>query len=199
MTPIIVVTVSTMARGTRDKMVHSAAVLLRQHGVHGTSFGRVLEHSSAPRGSISHHFPDGKDEMIRAAVNAAGQEISRRLQVAAERGASAAGLVGAACDYFGDGLDRSNHRAGCPIAAVANEAFDHETLRGSAEAVMDDWITVLAHTLQSEGHARDTAHELALLSVAAIEGAIMIARVQQSRQPIDTTRKHLATLLGRTP
>jgi TetR/AcrR family transcriptional repressor of lmrAB and yxaGH operons len=187
-----------MAAGTRDKMVHSAAVLLRQRGVRGTSFARVLEHSGAPRGSISHHFPGGKNEMIQAAVSVAGQEISVRLQDAADHGASAADLVNAVCDYFGDGLDRTDYRAGCAIVAVANEAFDDETLRTSTEAAMRGWIAILSSTLRSDGHTRDTADELAELSVAAIEGAVMIARVQRSRRPIDTTRKHLATLLSRT-
>ena len=72
-----------MAPGTRDRMVASAAALLRRHGVRGTSFGRVLEHSGAPRGSISHHFPGGKREMIGAAVTAPGSYFSLLLTTAA--------------------------------------------------------------------------------------------------------------------
>jgi TetR/AcrR family transcriptional repressor of lmrAB and yxaGH operons len=188
-----------MAAGTRDKMVHSAAGLLRERGVRGTSFGRVLEHSGAPRGSISHHFPGGKDEMIGAAVRAAGQEISVRLRDAADRGARAAGLVNAICDHFGEGLDRTDYRAGCPIAAVAHEAFADDALRRTADAALRDWMAILSRTLQRDGHTRETADELAQLSVAAIEGAIMIARVQRSQRPLETTRRHLTTVLSRTP
>jgi AcrR family transcriptional regulator len=178
-------------------MVASAAVMLREHGVRGTSFGRVLKHSGAPRGSISHHFPAGKQEMIHAAVAAAGQEISTLLRIAAEHGATAADLVDAACTYFSEGLKRTNYRAGCPVAAVANEAFDDGPLRQAAVAAMNDWVQILSGTLRDEGHPHAEADGLAQLSVAAIEGALMMTRVQRSPTPLDATRKHLAELLSR--
>src|SRR3954462_5166372 len=113
-----------VAPGTRDNMIRSAGTLLRQNGVSGTSFSRVLEHSGAPRGSIGHHFPGGKTEMLHAAVAASGQEIGARLRSARKAGVSASGLVHAICDHFGEGLERTGFRAGCPIAAGAQEAFD---------------------------------------------------------------------------
>jgi len=180
-------------------MVASAAVMLREHGVRGTSFERVIEHSGAPRGSISHHFPAGKREMIHAAVTAAGREITTLLRTAAEQGASAAGLVDAACTYFAAGLERTEYRAGCPVAAVANEAFDADPLRAAAVAAMNDWMEILVATLRDEGHPSAEADELAQLSIAAVEGALMIARVQRSTAPLAATRKHLAALLSGGP
>lgn len=185
-----------MAPGTRDRMVASAAALLRRHGVRGTSFGRVLEHSGAPRGSISHHFPGGKREMILAAVTAAGEEITRLLATAAEHGASATDLVDAACGYFMDGLERTDYRAGCPVAATANEAFDDDSLRIAAGNAISEWVHLLAATMRDEGHPPDRADELAQLTVAAIEGALMMSRVQRSTSPLDSVRLQLRQLLA---
>ena len=81
---------------------------------------------------------------------------------------------------------------------MAHGAFDDETLRGSAEAALRDWMAILSSTPRRDGHTRETADELAQLSVAAIEGAITIARVQRSRCALDTTRRHLTALLKRT-
>src|SRR6202042_3748637 len=61
-----------MARSVRERMVDSAVVLLAQRGFQGASFSEVLAHSQAPRGSIYHHFPDGKEQLIGAAVDHAG-------------------------------------------------------------------------------------------------------------------------------
>ena len=61
-----------MARSVRDQMVDSAVILLAKHGLDGTSFTEVLTASGAPRGSIYHHFPGGKDELIAAAIEVAG-------------------------------------------------------------------------------------------------------------------------------
>src|SRR5689334_4885847 len=61
-----------MAGGVRDRMVESAIVLLATRGFHATSFSSVLARSAAPRGSIYHHFPEGKEQLIAAAIDLAG-------------------------------------------------------------------------------------------------------------------------------
>ena len=61
-----------MARGVRERMVQSAIVLLAKRGYQATSFSEVLAESQAPRGSIYHHFPDGKDQLIAAAIEVSG-------------------------------------------------------------------------------------------------------------------------------
>ena len=58
-----------MARDTRRRMVATAAALLGSRGVRATSFSEVLARSRAPRGSIYHHFPGGKKELMRDAMD----------------------------------------------------------------------------------------------------------------------------------
>ena len=63
----------------RRKMIESAAVLLAIRGLQGTAFAEVLERSGAPRGSIYHHFPEGKDQLVDAAIELAGERPLRVL------------------------------------------------------------------------------------------------------------------------
>src|SRR5437667_12854075 len=72
MTIVIVKREVRMARGVRERMVASAVDLLARRGLQATSFSEVLEHSGAPRGSVYHHFPEGKNQMIDSALDAAG-------------------------------------------------------------------------------------------------------------------------------
>src|SRR5437879_7196953 len=72
MTFVIVKREMRMARGVRERMVAGAVNLLARHVLQATSFSEVLEHSGAPRGSVYHHFPGGKDQMIGSALDAAG-------------------------------------------------------------------------------------------------------------------------------
>src|SRR5271154_6350078 len=59
-----------MAQGeVRTKMVKGAARLLATKGVEGTSFAEVLDATGTPRGSIYHHFPGGKSELVHAALD----------------------------------------------------------------------------------------------------------------------------------
>ena len=56
--------------GVRDNMIAGAARLLAQRGLQATSFSTVLAETNAPRGSIYHHFPGGKEELVTAAIEA---------------------------------------------------------------------------------------------------------------------------------
>ena len=66
-----------MGSDTRRKMVIGAAQLLAERGLQDTSFSQVLELTGAPRGSIYHHFPGGKDELVAAAIDLAGAHAVR--------------------------------------------------------------------------------------------------------------------------
>ena len=67
-------------------MIRSAALLFRENGYSGTGFRDVIAHSGAPRGSIYHHFPDGKEQLAADTVEWAGAVIERRLARAARAG-----------------------------------------------------------------------------------------------------------------
>jgi TetR/AcrR family transcriptional regulator, lmrAB and yxaGH operons repressor len=63
-------------RNVRQEMVNGAISLLAEKGVQGTSFAVVTEATKTPRGSIYHHFPGGKNELIEEAVTSIGQLVT---------------------------------------------------------------------------------------------------------------------------
>jgi AcrR family transcriptional regulator len=65
-------------RDSRDDMIRAAIELLCERGYAGTSFGDVLERSGAPRGSIYHHFPGGKQQLVTEAVQRYTAGVLRR-------------------------------------------------------------------------------------------------------------------------
>lgn len=184
-----------VATDTRARMVSSAALLLREHGVSGTSFAKVLEHSGGPRGSIGFHFPGGKTELVTDALRLIGGQVSSRIRSAGERGATPAQVVGGFATYYRDQLIETEFAAGCPVWAVAHEAHDHPDLRAEAEAVLGDWHAALVDVMTAHGHHATDAHDLAWLSVSSIEGAITLSRVQRSSAPLDAVSRRLDHLL----
>jgi len=56
-----------MTSDTRAKMVAGAADLMSRRGVNATSMREVVRHTGTPRGSIGHHFPGGKQQLIEIA------------------------------------------------------------------------------------------------------------------------------------
>jgi AcrR family transcriptional regulator len=183
-----------IASDSRTKMIQSAALLFRENGYSGTGFRDVIEHSGAPRGSIYHHFPDGKEQLAAETVAWASEVIERRLQRAAESGNPLVAL-GIFVDAWREVLEDSNFRAGCPVVAVAAEADAGSTAVAAAAAAFGRWQDVIAHVLLGAGVGRTDARRLATLVVASIEGAILLCRARRDIRPLRDVHRALEATL----
>jgi AcrR family transcriptional regulator len=179
---------------SRNKMIQSAALLFREHGYSGTGFRDVIEHSGAPRGSIYHHFPGGKEQLAAETVEWAAGVIERRLARAAENGDPIVAL-GNFVDAWREVLEDSNFRAGCPIVAVAAEADAGATAMTAAAAAFTRWQDLVAHALLGAGVSRTDSRRLATLVVAGIEGAILLCRARQDIRPLRDVHRALEATL----
>src|SRR5580693_1573781 len=64
----------------RERMVRSAAQLIRRKGVSGTGMREIVTEADAPRGSLQHYFPGGKEELVSAALLGAGDLMARQVR-----------------------------------------------------------------------------------------------------------------------
>jgi AcrR family transcriptional regulator len=177
---------------SRERMIVSAALLLREKGLTGTSFGDVIEHSGAPRGSIYHHFPDGKAQLVEEAVRYAGSYVEESIEssdpVEALRSFTSA---------WRTTLEQSDFRAGCPVVAVAVEArSEAPELAAAAADAFAGWQRALQALLEDAGVEPARARTLAATTVAAIEGAVVICRAQRDIQPLNDVSMELEKMLS---
>ena len=175
-----------MAEGVRERMVSGAVRLLAQQGLQATSFTEVLQLTGAPRGSIYHHFPGGKDQLVAAAVDAAGEHAIRVLDGLA--GSSAEQVTEAFLGLWRLLLERSGNAAGCAVLAVT-VATRSDDLIDRAGGVFRAWRQRLAELLAEGGMA--DAGAFAATLVAASEGAVVLARAERSVEPFDAVAGYL--------
>ena len=175
-----------MANDVRQRMAEGAALLLAKQGPAGTSFSDVIELTGAPRGSIYHHFPAGKDQLLDAALDVAATRALAVLDSLSGRPPReiAAGFI----DVWRSVLTRSDFAAGCAVVAVTVSSSS-PVLIDHASAVFRSWRARLAQLL-TEGGMADADRYSALL-VAACEGAVVIARAERSMQPFELTAQGL--------
>jgi len=156
-------------------MVNGAVVLLATTGLEGTSLSEVVHHTGTPRGSIYHHFPGGKDELVAAAME---ETLTRALNLLSSKsGASAIEIAEFFLDAWRVLLTRSELRAGCALAAVA-VATGSDQLRQQAGEAFRLWRDHLAELLERGGLPADSAPRHATLLLAASEGAVVMSRAQ---------------------
>ncbi|MFD5983623.1 TetR/AcrR family transcriptional regulator [Streptomyces cyaneofuscatus] len=180
---------------SRDRMIVSTAVLLREHGASATSIDRVLAHSGAPRGSVYHHFPGGRTQLIGEAVALAGDFIADLID-AAMQADDPVDAVGAFFVMWRDRLVESGFRAGCPIVAVAVETNDDAPqLARAAAAVFARWQEALAALFVRHGLTEERSRRLSAFIIAAVEGAVIMCRAEQSTAPIEAAAAEIHDLL----
>jgi AcrR family transcriptional regulator len=180
-----------MAQGVRDQMVRSAIALFAQRGVQGTSLGDVIEHAGAPRGSIYHHFPGGKDELVAAVLRTMAVAGPRGL--APLEGRDAAGVIDGFLDGWKRILEASDYSSGCSVLGITVTAED-AGIRSGAGGVFEAWATELARLLRHGGVPAASARSLAWTLISAAEGAVAICRAQRTMEPLEAVRTQLKAL-----
>ena len=182
-----------MARDSRRKMIESTVTLLAKRGLDGTSFNDVLAHSGSPRGSVYHHFPNGKDQLVDAALTLAGERALSVLD--AVEGAPPTQVTAHFLDVWRAVLVRSGLQAGCAVLAVT-VATDSDDLLEHAASVFRAWRARLAELYVTGGMDAAKAQRVAATVVAASEGAVVVSRAEKSLEPFELVAAQLLDLTG---
>jgi TetR/AcrR family transcriptional regulator, lmrAB and yxaGH operons repressor len=184
-----------MARDSRAGMVRSAAGLIGAHGVSATSFSDVLADSGAPRGSIYHHFPAGKEQLTEEAVRWTAERVLAHQRTCPAT--SPAEVLDWFVDMWRQVVLASGGAAGCVVAGVAVDTD------AAADAVMSvvrsafrSWVGLLVEQFQAAGVAADRAEALAVATLAGMEGALILCRAERDVAPLDAVAGQLARLLA---
>jgi AcrR family transcriptional regulator len=175
-------------------MIQSAMLLIGEQGVEATSFSQVLERSRAPRGSIYHHFPRGKAQLVEEATHWGGELIATGLAAAAEEEDPIAAVDGVA-DFWRTALREGNYAVGCPVVAATVDGGRIPGALEAARAVFERWAELHAAVLRRAGVPEARAQAIGTLLVAAIEGAVVVSRAERSIEPLERVVDELHALL----
>ncbi|MEV0222596.1 TetR/AcrR family transcriptional regulator [Streptomyces sp. NPDC050704] len=185
-------------RGPRERMVFSAAQLIRRDGVASTGMREVAARARAPRGSLQHYFPGGKEQLVNEAVDWAGRYAGNR--VARFLGAlpepTPGGLFAEMVRQWTDEYEAGGFVGGCPVAAATVDcAQSAVSTREAASTAFTTWTGSIARALADMGVPEERTTALATLMISALEGAILIARAERDVRALTTVAHELGPLL----
>ncbi|MEN8159325.1 MAG: TetR/AcrR family transcriptional regulator [Myxococcota bacterium] len=169
----------------KANLVRAAMRLFRRQGFASTGLSQILAESGAPRGSLYHYFPSGKEALGEAAVELAGRLVHDMLAEHARRHAEPRAFLRAYCRTMAGWMAESEFRSGCPIATTLLEtAPASPAITEAGRRAIDSWVEVIAGVFTRAGAKRREAKRRAELVIAAMEGALILSRVRQSDRPI---------------
>jgi AcrR family transcriptional regulator len=185
-------------RSPRERMVYSAAQLVRARGVAATGVRDVVAGAKAPRGSFQHYFPGGKDQLIGEALVWAGDYAARWVASypATTDDPSPSGLFAHMVRYWRDDLTARRYERGCPVmASAADLAGGDSPVNRPLREAADRWERAIVDELVRMDIPPDRARNKATLMLSALEGAVMLARVRRDVGQLDSVVAELGPLL----
>ncbi|MFD1523085.1 TetR/AcrR family transcriptional regulator [Pseudonocardia yunnanensis] len=179
---------------TRERVIRTAAGLFRAQGYHATGLNQVLSEGNLPKGSLYFHFPGGKEQLAVESVRLAGDELCSALASTLASTPDPAQALERAVGLLGEHLAATDFREGCPVATVALDTAGHsESIRTACAEVYDSWQSLVAGHLGSAG-VQDP-EEIAMVVIAAIEGALLLARTRRDLTPLNAVGARLRIML----
>ena len=180
----------------RGAIVRAAAALFRRNGYAATGINEIADLAGAPKGSLYHYFPDGKDAIGEAAVRFAGKGLVVTMEKLEAEHKSAAQMIQAYCRLLAGWMAKSGFKDGCPISTTLLEsAPQSERIAQAGREAFAAWGSVIARALVRDGFSRAEAQRLSTLAISAIEGALILARVEASAAPIEDVARSLGAIL----
>jgi AcrR family transcriptional regulator len=177
----------------RARMVGSAATLMRERGIHGVGLREIVTHSGGPRGSLGRFFPGGKTQLVTEAIDVALAELFGDLERTLGDAETFPEVIRVIVNPWRRLLVDHNFALGCPLAATICDAADNDTLRTHVSELFAGWRATVVDAYTRFGAPPPEAEAHATVLMAALEGALIVARAQRSIEPLDTVEHFFAS------
>jgi AcrR family transcriptional regulator len=172
---------------TRQRIIEQAAPLFNQRGFEGCSMQDVLEATGLEKGGVYRHFSSKEELAAEVFRYAWGRAVKMRWEGLEK----VEGSVEKLRYFVRRFVDTPGPVAGgCPLMNTAIEADDgNEVLRGLVHAGIRDWKKRLCGIVEKgieAGEIRSAVEprQIANSMIAALEGALMISRMEGNRTAV---------------
>jgi AcrR family transcriptional regulator len=177
----------------RARMVRSAGILMRERGIHGVGLREVVTHSGGPRGSLGRYFPGGKTQLMTEAIDVVLAALFDETDRALAEATSFPDAIGVIVAPWRRVLVDHSFAMGCPLAATIVDAAENDDLRGHVSGLLARWQDSVAKVYVKFGEPPATAAEQSTVLLAALEGALILARARRNIEPIDTVERYFTS------
>ncbi|HYN32440.1 MAG TPA: TetR/AcrR family transcriptional regulator [Ilumatobacteraceae bacterium] len=177
---------------SESDLIDRLGLLFRTTGYDGSSLADIAAATGLQKSSLYHRFPGGKQEMATEVAGATGAHFAQEVL------APLSG-TGTAHDRLTNVAERLRQfyeggRQSCLLDTLSIGDPGTEATTGLGLAA-EGWIAAFADVARSEGAARAEARRRAEDAVAAIEGALVLARVTGNLRPFTRSLERLPSLL----
>lgn len=183
---------------TRDRILTAARHLFQQRGYYAVGVAEILKAARAPKGSMYHHFPGGKEQIAVESVAKIHTDVLETMRKLHVEGNSPAGMILVMAEGMSRWLKVSGWREGTLLAATTIGCVPAlPKVHGAVKSALAAWRDELETRLVAEHWNKIDARRLALTVLAAMEGAMLLARVDCNEKTVLSVAASLSQLIAK--
>lgn len=157
----------------------------------------IVKESGAPKGSLYYYFPDGKEQIVSETVLFAGKILVERMRGELARYDNPIQALYEYIMRLAGKVEEKNFGAGNPLTIVAVEAAgSSERISQACREVYAQIQDVLQEKMLCCGMPEVEAAKQARLTLASLEGCIILSRIYRSADPLRVLASHLKDSLS---
>jgi TetR/AcrR family transcriptional regulator, transcriptional repressor for nem operon len=182
---------------TRARIVDAAAELIFQQGVARTTIEEVRDGAHVSNSQLYHYFED-KPALVRAVIE---RQTERAIGTQEQFDLSSLNGLREWRDFVVDHARDIGGRGGCPVGSLGAALAETEPeARALVAASFARWETSIMAGLLRMHELGELAPEadprrLALATLAALEGGLLLAQVQRDPEPLAAALDAMLTLI----
>jgi hypothetical protein len=143
-----------------------------------------------------HHFPDGKEQIAIEAVASMRNDIIGMLHKLESEERSVAEIIRWLAKGMAQWLKESEWREGTMlVSTTVGSVPDLPKLHAAIKEAFDEWRQHVAKLLMREGWTKAAALSMAQTLIAATEGAMILARIDQDDKIVLKIAETMASLV----
>ncbi len=177
---------------TRERIVRAGMRLFRKQGYHGTGLADIVALAQAPKGSVYHHFPAGKEAIGVAVIEALGEGMLALMRSSKAR--STQGLIAEIGAQLTATMEHTQHELCSLFSSFVAERRAHPALGDAVASAYAQLADAFAKKLLEEGFSKRQADDTAQSVVMLLEGGAVLAQARQSSAPFKLAVKQAQRL-----
>lgn len=162
---------------TRDRLVRAGVYFFETQGYHGTGVAAILARAKTVKGSLYHHFPDGKEQLAVASLQWLEGEVTRYLDGLAASGCGSEQMVEGIARHAAQGIRSGERRRGSLLAALAQDAAVDSPRIASALKLYAAAVRLRLAAARNRERPDEDGNEFADQALAMVQGASVLARI----------------------
>ncbi len=181
---------------TKLLIIDIAKTLFQEKGYLGVGLNEILKKCDISKGSLYHHFPNGKEELLIACLQSMKKEIISDIEEIFEAHQTTQEAAQAMIQKILDDFERDGTITGDTFSSIVSEmASLSEPVRNACSLLYTDIQAIYSKKLVKDGFSKEYAESIALMITASIEGGMMLCLTQNDSKPLKIISQVLPNLL----